>query len=104
MWGRDSPDTPEKPHKCTIEKEPCTIGRKFWFFDNGGYTITGISGREKKRPTIDEFVEAFAGRSIYSVEDLYSGYNYAESSRPNADVYPSARGDKLGNAHGECDE
>jgi hypothetical protein len=25
-------------------------------------------------PTIDEFAEAFAGRSIYSVGDLYSGY------------------------------
>ena len=26
-------------------------------------------------PTIDEFAEAFAGRSIYSVGDLYSGYD-----------------------------
>jgi hypothetical protein len=26
-------------------------------------------------PTIDEFAEAFAGRSIYSVSDLYSGYD-----------------------------
>jgi hypothetical protein len=26
-------------------------------------------------PTIDEFVEAFAGRSIYSVGNLYSGYD-----------------------------
>ena len=27
------------------------------------------------RPTIDEFAEAFAERSIYSVGDLYSGYD-----------------------------
>ena len=27
------------------------------------------------RPTIDEFAEAFAGRSIYSVGDMYSGYD-----------------------------
>jgi hypothetical protein len=26
-------------------------------------------------PTIEEFAEAFAGRSIYSVGDLYSGYD-----------------------------
>jgi hypothetical protein len=26
-------------------------------------------------PTIDEFAEAFAGRSIYSVSDLYSRYD-----------------------------
>ena len=26
-------------------------------------------------PSIDEFVEAFAGRSIYLVGDLYSGYD-----------------------------
>ena len=26
------------------------------------------------RPTIDEFAEAFAGRAIYSVGDLYLGY------------------------------
>ena len=42
MWGRDSPDTPGKPHKCTIEtkpKKPCTIDRKFWFSDSGGCTI-----------------------------------------------------------------
>ena len=32
-----------------IEKKPCTIGRKFWFSDNGGCTIVGVVGREKKR-------------------------------------------------------
>ena len=26
-------------------------------------------------PSIDEFAEAFVGRSIYSVGDLYSGYD-----------------------------
>ena len=41
-------DTPEKPHTCTIEKKLYTIYRKIWFFDNGGCTITSISGREKK--------------------------------------------------------
>ena len=34
-------DTPEKPHTCTI-------GRKFWFSDSGGCTITGINGRKKR--------------------------------------------------------
>ena len=48
------------------------------------------------RPTIDEFAEAFAGRSIYSVD--------ADSSLPSANVYPSARRDELGSAHGECNE
>ena len=32
-----------------IEKKPCTIGRKFWFSDNGGCTIVDIVGREKTR-------------------------------------------------------
>ena len=27
----------------------CTIGRKFWFSDSGGCTITDISGREKRQ-------------------------------------------------------
>ena len=48
-WGRDSPDTPEKPHICTIGKKTCTIGKKFWFSDSGGCTIAGVVGREKKR-------------------------------------------------------
>ena len=47
-WGHDSLDTPGKPHKCTIGKKTYTIGRKFWFSNNGGCTITGIVGREKK--------------------------------------------------------
>ena len=42
MWGQDSPDDWNKPHTCTI-------GRKILFFDNGGCTITGISGRKKKQ-------------------------------------------------------
>ena len=51
-WGRDSPDTPGKPHKCTIEakpKKPCTIGREFLFSDSGACTIVGIGGREKTK-------------------------------------------------------
>ena len=51
-WGRDSTDTPGKPHKCTIEpkpKKPCTISRKFCFSDNGGCTVVGIAGRGKTR-------------------------------------------------------
>ena len=34
---------------CTIGKKLCIIGRKLWFSDNGGCTITGISIHEKKR-------------------------------------------------------
>ena len=49
MWGRDSPDTLQKPHICTIGKKTCTIGKKFWFSDSGGCTIVGVIGREKKR-------------------------------------------------------
>ena len=48
-WGNDSPDTPGKPHRCTIRKKTCTIGRKFWFSDSGGCTIAGLVGRKKKR-------------------------------------------------------
>jgi hypothetical protein len=48
-WGRDCPDTPEEPHRCTIGKKTCTIGKKFWFSDNGSCMITGVGGREKKR-------------------------------------------------------
>ena len=48
-WGRDSPDTPEKPHKCTVGKKTCTIGRKFCFSDSGGSTIVNVVGREKRR-------------------------------------------------------
>ena len=49
VLGRDSLDIPEKPHTCTIRRKSCTIDRKCWFSDNGGYTIAGISDREKKR-------------------------------------------------------
>ena len=42
VWGRDSPDNPEKPHACTI-------GRKFWFSDSRGCTIASVVGRKKKR-------------------------------------------------------
>ena len=27
----------------------CTVGRKFWFSENGGCTIASLVGREKKR-------------------------------------------------------
>ena len=52
--GRGSPDTPEKPHTYTI-------GRKFWFPDNGGCTITGISRREKRH--VDERLKAYSALS-----------------------------------------
>jgi hypothetical protein len=37
-------------------------------------------------PTIDEFAEAFAGRSIYSVGDLYSGYDQFELAVESRDL------------------
>ena len=40
--GRDSPDNRPKPHTCTL-------GRKFWLFDNGGCTIVGIIGQKRER-------------------------------------------------------
>ena len=48
MWGRDSSDTPEKPHTCTIGRKNFTIGKKFWFSGSGGCIISSIVGREKK--------------------------------------------------------
>ena len=42
-------DTPEKPHTCTVGRRTCTIGRKFRFSDNGGFTIANVVGREKKQ-------------------------------------------------------
>ena len=38
------------------------------------------------RPTIDEFAEAFAGRSIYSVVDLYSGYDQFQLAVESRDI------------------
>ena len=37
-------------------------------------------------PTIDEFAEAFVGRSIYSVGDLYSGYNQFQLDVESRDI------------------
>ena len=37
-------------------------------------------------PTIDEFAEAFAGRSIYSVGDLYSGYDHFQLAVESRDI------------------
>jgi hypothetical protein len=37
-------------------------------------------------PTIDEFAEAFAGRSIYSVGDLYSGYDQFQLAIESRDL------------------
>ena len=48
-WGRDSADTPEKPHRCTIGRITCTVGRKFWFSGSGRCMMAGVVGREKKR-------------------------------------------------------
>ena len=63
-------------------------------------------------PSIDEFEEAFAGRSIYSIGDLYSGYdqfqlvvesrghhNDVNPSWPSSDVYPTTRRDQFSGAH-----
>ena len=38
------------------------------------------------RPTIDEFVEAFTGRSIYSVGDLYSRYDQFQLAVESRDI------------------
>ena len=37
-------------------------------------------------PTIDEFAEAFAGRSIYWVGDLYSGYDQFQLAVESRDI------------------
>ena len=37
-------------------------------------------------PTIDELAEAFAGRSIYSVGDLYSGYDQFQLAVESRDI------------------
>ena len=37
-------------------------------------------------PSIDEFIEAFAGRSIYSIGDLYSGYDQFQLAVDNRDI------------------
>jgi hypothetical protein len=37
-------------------------------------------------PTIDDFAEAFAGRSIYSVGDLYSGYDQFQLAVESRDL------------------
>ena len=37
-------------------------------------------------PTIDEFTEAFVGRSIYSVGDLYSGYDQFQLAVESRDI------------------
>ena len=37
-------------------------------------------------PTIDEFAKAFAGRSIYSVGDLYSGYDQFQLAMESRDI------------------
>ena len=38
------------------------------------------------RPTIDEFAEDFAGRSIYSVGDLYLGYDQFQLAVESRDI------------------
>ena len=38
------------------------------------------------RPTIDEFMEAFPGRSIYSVDDLYFGYDQIQLAIKSRDI------------------
>jgi hypothetical protein len=38
------------------------------------------------KPTIDEFAEAFAGSSIYSVGDLYSGYDQFQLAEESRDI------------------
>ena len=37
-------------------------------------------------PSIDEFEEAFAGRSIHSVGDLYSGFDQFQLAVENRDI------------------
>ena len=37
-------------------------------------------------PCINEFTEAFAGRSIYSISDLYSSYNQFQLAADNRDI------------------
>ena len=37
-------------------------------------------------PNVDEFAEAFAGRSIYSIGDLYSGYDQFQLSLDSRDI------------------
>ena len=37
-------------------------------------------------PSVDEFAEAFAGRSIYSIGDLYSGYDQFQLAIDNCDI------------------
>ena len=37
-------------------------------------------------PTIDEFAKAFTGRSIYSVRDLYSGYDQFQLAVESRDI------------------
>ena len=37
-------------------------------------------------PSVDEFAEAFAGRSIYSVGDLYSGYDQIQLAVDSRDI------------------
>ena len=38
------------------------------------------------RPTIDKFAEAFVGRSIYSVGDLYPGYDQFQLALESRDI------------------
>ena len=38
------------------------------------------------RPTIDELTEAIVGRSIYSVGDLYSGYDQFQLAVESRDI------------------
>ena len=37
-------------------------------------------------PSVDEFAEAFAGRSIYSIGDLYSGYDQFQLAMESRDI------------------
>ena len=37
-------------------------------------------------PSVDEFAEAFAGRSIYSIGDLYSGYDQFQLGMESRDI------------------
>ena len=37
-------------------------------------------------PSVDEFIKAFEGRSIYSIRDLYSGYDQFQLSLDSQDI------------------
>ena len=58
-------------------------------------------------PIVDEFVEAFARRAIYSMGDLYSGddeWDEAQRFRFGKNVYLASRSNQLSCAYDEWDE